>query len=986
MKNVVGLILLLSASSVFAQVDTSFIYNAATPYGVLDIRIAKSPTNYYYLQENITFSFRESSPGVKTNSYTDMTSWDSSPYTQGNLREKNGKNDYFVMNYRLLFPLNYNPNFADGYPMIVMMHGAGERGNCWDQNCYWATRSYNPRVNNPVAPTTSNHSLLNNDQNLVHGGAPHLDARNRAGNKLPNDPTLDSRAFPGFILFAQNLNGWDTYTTQDAIRIIRLLLKKYNINPNRIAVHGLSNGGTGVYEVIKRAPWLFSAALPMSAVGDASITTKGLTPTVAHIPVWTFQGGKDTSPSPAKTNGFVKVFREAGADVRHTVYPTLGHGTWNTAYAEPDFFSWILSKDKSNIHVFYNNPAICGTTSQGVKLGLAAGFLAYQWEKDGQVITGASANEYVANEPGVYRARFSRKSTSPSEEQWNQWSKPVTVTLSNPAQASIIVTGTTLMRGPDNNSYYNKIYLKSANANDKYFWYRNGTLVNIPNTSLDDTTRVYTIVSTSSNTNGSFTLITKGFDQCPSPESAPLNISFANSAPLLPDSNIPTNFQGTASSASEVDLTWADNSTVETGYEIWRRKPGGIFYLAGKTGPDATSFHDSGLEPSVSYDYKIRAITETARSRYAPSDVVKTNLVIKTLADYDAPSAPQNLAVVSNTVSSISLSWTKSTDNTGIRQYHIAYGPNTIATGTNANTFTLSGLPINVAFNITVKAEDFGGNFSPVSNAVVGSTYISGLTYGHSTGAWTDLDLITNWNSPEFTGTVPNFTLAPRTQEDFFNFEFKGYVFITNGGNYQFRTTSDDGSRLALNDSVWVDNDGLHGNVTVTSNTKLLNAGPYKINVKYMEYTGGQVLIVQYKGPDTGNNWVNIPDAALRSGATPPTPSSIIVKATGAETARAITTEENVVTAGDDYLIVNVFPNPSTGTDLNVLIESSSESPVEIKLVDMIGRSHYEKIHGSEEIARGVKLSPAHALLPGMYVLLVNQGKISLKEKVIIKN
>src|SRR5690349_14876563 len=109
-KKVVGLwvIGLFICNLSLAQVDTSYIYKTGMPYGTLDIRIAKSATRYHYLQENVTFSFRESSPGVKTNTFKDMTSWDSSPFAQGNLREKNGSADYFVMNYRLLFPQGYN--------------------------------------------------------------------------------------------------------------------------------------------------------------------------------------------------------------------------------------------------------------------------------------------------------------------------------------------------------------------------------------------------------------------------------------------------------------------------------------------------------------------------------------------------------------------------------------------------------------------------------------------------------------------------------------------------------------------------------------------------------------------------------------------------------------------------------------------------------------------------------------------------------------
>ncbi len=132
MKKISGLFALMLSVivNVLAQVDTTFIYNTSMPYGTLDLRIAKSPTRYYYLKEGITFSFRETPEGTKTNTFRDMTaSWNSSPYQQGNMREKNGNADQFVINYRILFPQNYDANYSPGYPIIMMMHGAGETVN-----------------------------------------------------------------------------------------------------------------------------------------------------------------------------------------------------------------------------------------------------------------------------------------------------------------------------------------------------------------------------------------------------------------------------------------------------------------------------------------------------------------------------------------------------------------------------------------------------------------------------------------------------------------------------------------------------------------------------------------------------------------------------------------------------------------------------------------------------------------------------------------
>ena len=120
MKNLLTVSLLILSLAVQAQVDTSYIYNTNAPYGTLDIRIAKSSSRYYYLQEDKTISFRESSPGVKTNTFRDMTSWNSASYGQGNLREKSGTADYFIMNYRLLFPVGHHPNSWPAHPL----HGA----------------------------------------------------------------------------------------------------------------------------------------------------------------------------------------------------------------------------------------------------------------------------------------------------------------------------------------------------------------------------------------------------------------------------------------------------------------------------------------------------------------------------------------------------------------------------------------------------------------------------------------------------------------------------------------------------------------------------------------------------------------------------------------------------------------------------------------------------------------------------------------------
>lgn len=418
---------IVAACSSFAQVKGSYQYNTAMPYGTLDIRIRITSTNYYYLQENKTFSFRETSPGVKSNTYVDMTSWESNPYTQGNLRHKIETADKFKMNYRLLKPLGYNSTYLPGYPMIVHFHGAVERANCYYTQCYHATQAYTVDANSPAAPKTATHRLLNNDHSLNVGGKQYLDARNLAGTLLPNDPSMPGRAFPGFVLIPQMFNVWDSLQVQDVVRIVRLIAAKYNIDDDRIYVQGISIGAYAVYEAMKRASWLFAAALPMAGVWDANIARQNLQGRVAHMPLWVFQGGKDTSPTPAYTQNIINYLTKAGAVVRYSLYSDLGHVVWTRAYSQSDYYKWMLSKSKANIHPFAGNTVIDKAKNQYPKLMLAEGFLAYQWEKDGVILSTTSAT-YTATVPGKYRARFSRKSTAPTEAQWNKWSLPVTVT------------------------------------------------------------------------------------------------------------------------------------------------------------------------------------------------------------------------------------------------------------------------------------------------------------------------------------------------------------------------------------------------------------------------------------------------------------------------------------------------------------------------------------------------------------------------------
>ncbi|TYP70084.1 glycosyl hydrolase family 18 protein [Paenibacillus methanolicus] len=108
-----------------------------------------------------------------------------------------------------------------------------------------------------------------------------------------------------------------------------------------------------------------------------------------------------------------------------------------------------------------------------------------------------------------------------------------------------------------------------------------------------------------------------------------------------------------------------------------------------------------------------------------------------TPADTAAPSAPAGLAASGVTSSSVTLSWTASTDNVGVTGYTVSYGGSSVnVTGTTA---TISGLTAGAAYSFTVKAKDAAGNLSAASGALSVTTTASGTGGGTGTtaGAWT---------------------------------------------------------------------------------------------------------------------------------------------------------------------------------------------------------------------------------------------------------
>jgi hypothetical protein len=167
--------------------------------------------------------------------------------------------------------------------------------------------------------------------------------------------------------------------------------------------------------------------------------------------------------------------------------------------------------------------------------------------------------------------------------------------------------------------------------------------------------------------------------------------------------------------------------------------------------------------------------------------------------------------------------------------------------------------PLMLTNTVTLKVKGFATNLAPSATAtgqfncltlrdpMPGLIPTNGLTYSYYEGSF---NLLPNFSllRPVKTGTVPVFDITPRLRDDNFAFLFSGYFSALIDGIYTFYTTSDDGSRLWIGNTLVVDNDGPHG-MSEQSGQIALKSGQHPITVGYYNGTGGRGLTVSYDGP-----------------------------------------------------------------------------------------------------------------------------------------
>ncbi|MHA4808117.1 fibronectin type III domain-containing protein [Flavitalea flava] len=731
--------------------------------------------------------------------------------------------------FRLKYPKSYDPNANDGkkYPMLIFWHGAGEKGPATD-----------------------------NEFSLANGGPVFQTA-------------VDNGTFDGYVLVFQTPgNGWSGPNFDLAVQVANYMVTNNKLDPFRIISNGLSAGGYGSWGMLEAYPNYLAAALPMSGItlGDS---TAAVRPLVKFTPLWDFQGGLDTGPDPNTAQQVVNGLNAAGANLKYTLYPKLGHGTWTTAWAEPDFFPFCNRAYMANPWTLFGRTQFCPGDPINVTIGVAPTLGAYQWRKDG-VLLASTTNTITATATGTYDCRVQRNGV------WSDWSHtPVVISIKAPTiTPPIAVSGlmSKVIPALDNAG----VTLKVPSGYVSYTWQKVGSTTTI---GTDSTLKV--------TAPGNYIVQVTEQYGCSSSFSAPFTVINAN-GPNKPDPA--SGLSASPLSQTSLLVNWSQNPSPtnnETNFEVYQStQAGGPYKLIDITGADVSKDTIRGLDAGVKYYYIVRAVNNTAASAASNEGSGVT------IADVQAPTAPSVLTITGTGRNSVSFSWGASTDNVGVIGYDIyVNGAKSYTVPPTQTKFTVNSLVHAQSYAFTVKAKDLAGNISSASNQVSGQALINGLPYSYYNNLSTSLTKLPDFGSlePAFAGTSANVTLPSSTETENMGFLWEGYIILPTTGIYNFRTVSDDRSKLFLGSlngtgspysftgTPVVSNDS-KANTTVASSNMFLSAGIYPIAIAYSQLTGSRSLTVSWKVPGS-INYVTIPASAFIetavAGVGPNTPSNM---------------------------------------------------------------------------------------------------------------
>jgi predicted peptidase len=200
--------------------------------------------------------------------------------------------------YLLSLPESYQDDPSQKWPLLVFLHGAGERGD---------------------------------DLNLLKNhGPPKLI---EAGKK-----------FEAIVVSPQvpESNIWNAHAVK---ALVDDLIKSHRVDTSRIYLTGISMGGFGTWDTALAYPDTFAAIAPICGGAGVGFV---MADRIKDLPCWIFHGDKDSAVPVEFSHRMHGALKKAGSQAKLTIYPGVGHDSWTQSYDNPDLWTWMFAQKRKD--------------------------------------------------------------------------------------------------------------------------------------------------------------------------------------------------------------------------------------------------------------------------------------------------------------------------------------------------------------------------------------------------------------------------------------------------------------------------------------------------------------------------------------------------------------------------------------------------------------------------------------------------------------
>ncbi len=223
------------------------------------------------------------------------------------------------LQYRIMYPDNYDEK--QEYPLILFLHGAGERGN-------------------------------DNESQLIHGADFFLENRSDYPAIVVFPQCPEDRYWINIDLREKLYNGEDLdfIENKEAPSLETMLLKQLldsiianeSLDEKRLYLMGLSMGGFGTFDMLGRWPETFAAAVAICGGGNVALT-EAYAPYTA---LWITHGAQDNVVPVRYSRRVYQALKKHGAAVKYTEFPEANHNAWDPTFEMSELMPWLFSKSK----------------------------------------------------------------------------------------------------------------------------------------------------------------------------------------------------------------------------------------------------------------------------------------------------------------------------------------------------------------------------------------------------------------------------------------------------------------------------------------------------------------------------------------------------------------------------------------------------------------------------------------------------------------